>query len=99
MVKIGRAKVPEWRLRTLQASSPVRLHVLALAPGSELERIWHVQFHKLRRHAEWFDPAVADYFREHGAPDECVRCRIYGDARDRPTRGRVAGAAPTARVR
>ena len=91
LVKIGRARSPADRLRDIQAMSPVRLEIVAITDGQELERRWHVQFYKQRVHGEWFAPEVAEFFRAHGAPAACVRCAIHGDGRIKPpTRRQLA---------
>jgi hypothetical protein len=79
LVKIGRAVWVARRLVSIQTASPVRLNVVAIVFGIGLERAWHKKFYKLRRHREWFDPEVVQFFRDNGAPG-CVRCAIYKDA-------------------
>jgi hypothetical protein len=54
-VKIGYAADPETRLLAHQASSPVRLALLAKVPGGgPLERRLHAAFAVDRSHGEWF---------------------------------------------
>ncbi len=89
LVKIGRAQDAADRLCHVQAMSPVRLHIVAIAAGIGLEREWHKRFHRLRRHREWFAPEVAQFFIDHGAPG-CVRCAIYGDGKVRSSATRTA---------
>lgn len=83
LVKIGRAMRPDDRIRDIQAMSPVKLQLIAIVPGPELERRWHVEFRKARRHGEWFDAEVGDHFRALGAPDTCVRCVLFKDGTKR----------------
>jgi hypothetical protein len=53
--KIGYSGVPEDRLETLAAWSPVLLEVVAKVPGSfDLERNIHQCFADLHSHKEWF---------------------------------------------
>lgn len=56
--KIGVAVDVEWRLQSLQASSPVPLYVVYHAPCPDAymaEAQLHQQFYRHRRHGEWFD--------------------------------------------
>lgn len=54
-IKIGWAVYPRGRLSSLQASSPVRLRLLAYVPGGVAkERRLHQQFAADRLHGEWF---------------------------------------------
>jgi hypothetical protein len=56
-IKIGKANFPERRLYDLQASSPVRLRILAtVAGGMRREYELHRQFKASRLHGEWFEP-------------------------------------------
>lgn len=56
-IKIGAAQCVKARLRTLQASSPFQLEVLAKVRGGEaLESAYHSWFAKWRKHGEWFRP-------------------------------------------
>lgn len=55
-IKIGYSKKPSERLRIFQIYSPLKLRVLATAPGGELrESAYHAQFNHLRSHSEWFE--------------------------------------------
>lgn len=59
--KIGCSGVPEGRLETLAAWSPVPLEIVAKVPGSfDLERNIHQCFADLHSHKEWFrtDPRI-----------------------------------------
>jgi hypothetical protein len=54
-VKIGFTTNVNKRLPTIQVSSPVRLKVLAILPGSRVnEGGLHVRFARQRLHGEWF---------------------------------------------
>lgn len=56
-IKIGMAQNVEARLISIQASSPVLLHLLATTGGGiKQERIYHRQFAAHRLHGEWFEP-------------------------------------------
>jgi len=55
-IKIGLARYPERRLRTLQSHSPVKLSLLVVCRGgSKMESQYHVHFAKHRLHGEWFE--------------------------------------------
>lgn len=55
-VKIGHAKCPEQRLKTLQCGSPAKLIIEATMDGGQpLEAELHNVFHRSRRHGEWFE--------------------------------------------
>lgn len=55
LIKIGLARDPERRLRTLQCGSPIPLRILASGPGSARdERMYHARFASHRLHGEWF---------------------------------------------
>lgn len=58
-IKIGVAKNPRARLRTLQAMSPVRLRLVLVLPGigAKGEAELHERFAEHRSHGEWFCPA------------------------------------------
>ena len=56
-IKIGLAKDPRERLRTLQTGSPVALRLLAfIAGGYDAEQGYHARFAAHRLHGEWFAP-------------------------------------------
>ncbi len=63
LIKIGFAKDPFKRLRTLQTGSPLDLELFGYVAGTEvLERRLHRIFERDRMHGEWF---VADgYLRD-----------------------------------
>lgn len=55
-IKIGCSKIPEHRLRSLEIWSPLKLEIIASAPGSHREEsILHRMFIDQRRHGEWFE--------------------------------------------
>lgn len=54
-IKIGYSNDPEYRKRALQTSSPVKLHLQAIMPGSfQTESGLHEMFAHLRTRGEWF---------------------------------------------
>lgn len=54
-IKIGNTDNLENRFKTIQASCPMRLALLAYAPGGQpLEKALHKKFRKSRLHGEWF---------------------------------------------
>ena len=56
VAKIGHSRSIALRLATIQAMSPVRLHVLAVAYGNRpIESALHKHFAAFRIHGEWFD--------------------------------------------
>lgn len=56
VVKIGYANHVRNRLSHMQVNSPVRLELLATAPGGLLrERTYHRRFAAHRLHGEWFE--------------------------------------------
>jgi hypothetical protein len=56
VVKIGYAGHVRNRLSHMQVNSPVRLELLATAPGGLLrERLYHRRFKAHRLHGEWFE--------------------------------------------
>lgn len=87
-IKIGSAKDPDERLKTLQCGNSSKLHGLAAweAPP-EHERAIHGAFAHLRLHGEWFRPTEgllcfiyfmdAPYFFDDDMPSE-IREGIYG---------------------
>lgn len=55
-IKIGYSIDPIARLRSIQASSPIKLSILALASGGPFrESAYHQQFYEFRQHGEWFE--------------------------------------------
>lgn len=55
-IKIGHSVDVEARLRGFQAGCPVKLRILATAPGGEArEAAYHWQFAEHRAHGEWFE--------------------------------------------
>lgn len=57
LVKIGIAKNPERRVKTLQTGQPMDLYLMWSVPG-DYERELHVRFDAYRRRGEWFDLRV-----------------------------------------
>lgn len=59
-IKIGVAKDPVDRLRSLQTGCPERLELIATIPcaGVEQERKLHRQFRRDKIHGEWFEPTI-----------------------------------------
>lgn len=58
-IKIGFARVPERRLRSIQAMSPVSLDIVATEPGvRHRECQLHWRFRESRLHGEWFEPTL-----------------------------------------
>jgi len=54
-VKIGRASFPITRLDALRTGSPVPLTLLGFVPERfKSESSWHIEFHHIRSHGEWF---------------------------------------------
>lgn len=54
-IKIGYSSNPEARMAAFQAGSPVRLQILALAPGGMAREVaYHAQFQAHRAYGEWF---------------------------------------------
>lgn len=89
LIKIGTTSNLEERIKTLQASSPVQLDVLASGSGGiQVERRLHRQHAEYRHHGEWFD------IPEHLVPQlvavvksgTAERCRICSK-RFKPTYG------------
>jgi hypothetical protein len=71
LIKIGYAADPEQRLAALQYTCPVILRIIATMPGgSEEEGQLHVEFHRFRRHAEWFEPdrSLMEFIETHAEP-------------------------------
>lgn len=60
LVKIGKAKNPEARLRNLQVGSPVKLKMIGQVKcksdfhALQVEKFAHNLFYKQRRRGEWF---------------------------------------------
>lgn len=55
LIKIGRARNVDARLRQLQTGSPVKLHIFAAVEGDRIDEArFHVRFAKHREHGEWF---------------------------------------------
>lgn len=55
-IKIGTTVSMKSRLATIQSCSPLKLTVLATAPGgAQREAAYHAQFAGSRLHGEWFD--------------------------------------------
>ncbi|WP_366915222.1 GIY-YIG nuclease family protein [Companilactobacillus sp.] len=55
-IKVGVSEKPFERLRGLQASSPLRLDILALIGGGlETEYRFHYRYMDFRSHGEWFE--------------------------------------------
>jgi len=53
-IKIGKTLNPQARLRQIQMCSPIKVRILALAPGGGArERAYHVQFGEHWSHGEW----------------------------------------------
>lgn len=54
-IKIGLARDPEKRLRTLQTASPTKLRLIATCPGGPREEmLMHRRFASIRLRGEWF---------------------------------------------
>lgn len=54
-VKIGVSHDPTFRLASLQAGSPVALHLRGVLPGGvAVEQALHLRFAEQREHGEWF---------------------------------------------
>lgn len=59
-IKIGKAKDPEERLKTLQTGSPVKLKLIGVikckssAHAYHVEKLAHDRFYKQRKRGEWF---------------------------------------------
>lgn len=67
LVKIGRSKCLERRLASLEAGSPVPLHLVALFAGTDIEDALHEAFYEHRAHGEWFSSEpVLEYLRALG---------------------------------
>ncbi len=65
-IKIGNAKKPEQRLKTLQIGNPKKLNLIAVIPGgSPLESKIHRDLKDFKRSGEWFNPTteVLDYIQ------------------------------------
>ena len=55
-IKIGKSLDPQSRLKQIQMCSPIKLRILALAPGGGArERAYHCQFGEHWSHGEWYD--------------------------------------------
>jgi len=55
-IKIGHSVNAQDRLRAFQQGCPVKLSLLATAPGGvEREAAYHAQFYLTRSHGEWFE--------------------------------------------
>jgi hypothetical protein len=55
LLKIGHTTDPIYRLRALQASSPVSIRLIGSIPGTtDDERSLHARFRPFRDHGEWF---------------------------------------------
>ena len=90
MVKIGRAKDVERRLKTLQTSQALELRLIAKWPASaaqahHVESRAHARFAPARIRGEWFQPhvhAIVDYVNSvltapcPGAADEIEAQRV-----------------------
>ncbi len=68
-IKIGRSSIPDKRIETLRATSPIPLGLLVLCPGgAPAERLIHRYLGPWRTHGEWFTAtdevvALADTLR------------------------------------
>ncbi|WP_370309336.1 GIY-YIG nuclease family protein [Sphingobium abikonense] len=55
-IKIGKSLNPNERLKQIQMCSPIKLRILAIAPGGGArERAYHCQFGDHWSHGEWYD--------------------------------------------
>lgn len=77
LVKIGKARDPEKRLRALSTGSPHELRLLASCDWpDEVERLIHAAFKAKKYNGEWFRPEghvlsfVSTMMCNHGATDE-----------------------------
>lgn len=77
LVKIGRTRDIDARMKALSIGSPVPLRVVHLIPqAGYLEKELHELFSAHRRHGEWFDPHpdILGWFRTASeAPSEVLR--------------------------
>jgi hypothetical protein len=85
MVKIGSAGNLAERLRDIQAMTPHRLGILAVARDREFERVLHKRFASCRSHGEWFVDETVKRWLElvsgvAAAAGVCIRCASGGDA-------------------
>ena len=81
LVKIGCTTNLVQRTLTLQKSSPVPLRIIALARGSDFEKVLHVQMVKHRRYGEWFDLAgvlgeIQEALVRSSVLHECLACSV-----------------------
>jgi hypothetical protein len=88
VVKIGKAKNPEWRMQVLQTGTPVRLSLLwTTLGGLELEGRLHRRFSAYRKHGEWFDLSML------GDPVAVVREAVSSGCTERLLRPEIATRA------
>lgn len=87
-IKIGRAKRPRARLRTLATASAEPLRLLATLEGDH-EGALHLRHAADRMQGEWFRPTAKVLAEvERAKKDEARRAKMAAKAPARPTRGR-----------
>jgi hypothetical protein len=60
LIKIGRSKDVTSRMAALTSGSPAKLNIIGHVQRRGWEEpIWHLAFHDLRSHGEWFDGGPA----------------------------------------
>ena len=72
VVKIGKSRNIERRMKSLQIGSPVTLQLVATLPRGQTEYGWHSEFDPYRQHGEWFtiEECMVLKLREIGLHDE-----------------------------